>query len=189
MSDLHIWNQLKEGRKEALELIYRQYAEDLLRYGSKFSPDNQLVEDCIQDLFIELWKNRAGLSKTDSIKRYLLVAIRRKIIRQHTKSKRIQFVDEPKDYNFEVTIAIDEELIAAESSLERVTAVNQAIKDLSNRQREAIYLKYQMGLDYEDLCETMEINYQSARNLISGALRKLKAQFSMWTYLLYLLVG
>ena len=49
------------GRKAALEKLYRSHAPILLRYGSKFSADWQLVEDCLQDLFIDLWQRREQL--------------------------------------------------------------------------------------------------------------------------------
>jgi RNA polymerase sigma factor (sigma-70 family) len=174
MTDTLLWKQLKEGDKTALETIYRTYVKDLLRYGNKFSEDEQLVEDCIQDLFIELWKNRTGLGETNSINRYLLVALRRKIIRQITRKGKIQLSESTQDYDFNVEIGMDEQLIAKELSEAQRLRMQQALEQLSKRQKEAIYLKYQMGLDYDGICEAMSISYQSARNLISTALKQLK---------------
>lgn len=187
MSDVLLWRQLKAGNKQALETIYRTHAADLIRYGSKFSKDQQLVEDSIQDLFIELWQNRAGLSETDSIRRYLLVAIRRKIIRQGTKISKTQLANAPQDYDFDVVIAIDESIIAEELSQQQAAQLQKAIATLSKRQREAIYLKYQLGMDYKDICAAMEISYQSARNLVAGALKKMKQQLSLGLLLWWLL--
>jgi len=174
MSDILLWKQLKEGNKSALEQIYSTYISSLLKYGRKFSRNDQVVEDCIQDLFIELWKNRAGLGMTDSIHRYLLVALRRKVIRQLNKSKRWVSDTEPTELDFEVEIAVDQKLIALELSAERAEQVKAAMENLSKRQKEVIYLKYVSGLNYEDIGEIMGLNYQSARNLVSTALKKLK---------------
>ena len=80
-NDLDIWRNLKRGDKRALESIYREHASALLKYGRKFVADGQLVEDCLQDLFIDIWQKRQNLSDTDSIKKYLLVSLRRLIIR------------------------------------------------------------------------------------------------------------
>lgn len=179
MTDQERWNQLKQGNKAALESIYRDHVAALLRYGRKFSQDEQLVEDCIQDLFIELWKNKAGLSATDSILRYLLVAIRRKIIRQQSKRNKLSLSEEDSDYNFEVEIAIDEKIAAEELSQEQQLKLAAALAQLSKRQKEAIYLKYKMGMDYDDICDVMGVNYQSARNLISKGLKGLKQYLSV----------
>ncbi len=174
MSDILLWKQLKEGNKSALERIYSTYISSLLKYGRKFSRNDQVIEDCIQDLFIELWKNRKGLGMTDSIQRYLLVALRRKIIRALNKSKKWVSDTEPTELDFEAEIAVDQKLIALELSEERAAQVKAAMENLSKRQKEVIYLKYVSGLDYEDIGEIMGLNYQSVRNLVSNALKKLK---------------
>jgi len=176
MSDITLWNSLKEGDKKALEQIYASHIAHLLKYGRKFSKNDQLIEDCVQDLFIELWRNREGLSSTDSILRYLLVALRRKVIRQLDKSKKRVSETEPTELDFDAEIAIDQKLIAEELSTERAAQLQSAMKNLSKRQKEVIYLKYITGMDYEDISEIMNLNYQSARNLVSAALRALKKQ-------------
>jgi len=50
---------------------------------------------------------------------------------------------------------------------------------LSSRQREILHLKYEMDYDYERICEIMNINYQSARNLCNSALSKLRKSLGM----------
>lgn len=184
MSDITLWKQLKDGEKSALELIYRTYAAQLLKYGRKFSKNDQLIEDCVQDLFIELWRNREGVSMTDSIKPYLLLSLRRKVIRQLDKSKKTVSDKEPTELDFETEISIDHTLIEQEISSERATQLKTAMENLSKRQKEVIYLKYITGLDYEDISEVMNLNYQSARNLVSSALRALKKQMlsMFWSF-------
>jgi len=176
MSDLTLWDSLKEGDKKALEQIYASHIAQLLKYGRKFSKNDQLIEDCVQDLFIELWRNREGLGRTDSIIRYLLVSLRRKVIKQLDKTKKRVSETEPTDLDFDVEIAVDQHLIAKELSAERAAQLQTAMKNLSKRQKEVIYLKYISGMDYEDISEVMGLNYQSARNLVSAALRTLKKQ-------------
>ncbi|MEM1123105.1 MAG: sigma-70 family RNA polymerase sigma factor, partial [Bacteroidota bacterium] len=132
------------------------------------------IEDCIQDLFVELWKNREGLSPTDSIQRYLLVALRRKVIRQLQQFYKRSTDSEPTELDFEAELAIDEAIMQTEMASERTTQVKVALEKLSKRQKEAVYLKYISGMDYEDISEIMDLNYQSVRNLVSAALKKMK---------------
>lgn len=174
MNDLALWQQLKEGEKKALERIYQQEVRALLNYGKKFSKDAQLVEDSVQDLFIELWRNRSTLGKTDSIRRYLFVSLRRKIIRQIERTKKRVSEGELVDSHFEAVISIEEQIIGSEVSTAQSTKLKQAFETLSKRQQEAVYLKYYAGMDYEDIGEILEINYQSVRNLVSNALKALR---------------
>lgn len=179
MNDLELWEQLKKGQKDALQRIYETHITDLLKYGKKFSLDTTLVEDCIHDLFIELWKNREGLGKTDAIKRYLFVSLRRKIIRQLEKGKQYLVNDEPQEYQFQAELSIDYKLIEIEENTEQGQQLKAALEKLSDRQKEVIYLKYFAEMDYQDISEVMDINYQSVRNLVFNALKSLKKYLSL----------
>ena len=175
MSEIELWGQLKAGNKKALEQIYRNNVDLLFKYGCRFSKNEQLVEDCIQDLFIEVWRNRTGLGETNSIKRYLLASIRRKIIRLVDKRKRVVSTEEH-DPGFGLELDIEHKMINAETKVAMNQQLQEAFDNLSKRQKEAIYLKYYAGLDYEDIGNVMDIGYQSLRNLVSHALKKMKTK-------------
>jgi len=173
MSDKILWRQLKEGNHSALESIYRLHFTHLINYGRKFSNDSATVEDAVQELFIELWNKRESLGETDAIKPYLLVSLRRKIIRSVKKIQKTTNDNEPTDFHFEAVLAIDEDLINKELVAEKNQKLAEAMQKLSHRQREVLYLKYEVNMDYEGICEAMDINYQSVRNLVSKAISAL----------------
>lgn len=50
----------------------------------------------------------------------------------------------------------------------------QALAQLSNRQKEIIYLKFYQELNYDEVSEIMNINYQAARNLLYQSIKSLK---------------
>lgn len=174
MSETLLWSQLRQGRKAALEALYRAYAPALLQYGGKFSADRQLVEDCLQDLFVGLWQAREQLGEVSSVKSYLLVAMRRRVIRQLGRQQKRETSEEPEEYQFDCELAIDEQIAAREFSHEQHLKLQEALRQLSARQKEAVYLKYQLGMDYEDIGQAMDINYQSVRNLVHSAVSRLK---------------
>ena len=190
MEEELLWKQLKAGRKSALEQLYRSHAEALLLYGRKFSPDGQLVEDAVQDLFVELWQNREKLSQVSSVRSYLLVALRRRIIRQMDRQLRRESPEEASEQLFEVEISIDEQIASQELTAEQHKQLNQALQELSARQKEALYLKYQLNMKYEDICQVMDINYQSVRNLVASALKRVKQLMARgwWPIIFYFLI-
>lgn len=184
MDDLILWRQLKTGDRSALEKIYRLHAKDLLRYGRKFAVTEQTAEDALQDLIIELWRNRESLGDTDSIRRYLLVALRRKIIRLVKKQSKFQSEASINEAYFQAELSIDEVLMQAELSAEQSVGLKKAMENLSKRQKEAIYLKYFMEMDYEEIGEVMDINYQSVRNVVFTALKSLRKHFQVWWWMI-----
>ena len=174
MNDHQLWQRLKDGYEDALESIYREHIDALLKYGCQFSRDSNLIQDCVHDLFVELWRNRSGLGTTDNIRPYLLVALRRKIIKQVKRLQKTQNDRDTEEINFIAVPAIDETIIGKEISLEQSAQIKQAMANLSKRQREALYLKYYKGLSYDEICEALGINYQSVRNLVFGGIKALR---------------
>jgi len=174
MTPEQLWQQLQTGDRKAFEQLYRQQVEGLLQYGHRFSSDPQLVEDVVQELFIELWNKHDRLQPVQSVRSYLFVSLRRKVIRSIQSRNKRMVPEEVTEQQLEVVLSVDEEMIKKEFKTQQLTQLRQAIAQLSNRQKEALYLKYQQNLDYEDLCEVMDLNYQSARNLVASAIKRLK---------------
>lgn len=190
MNDQQLWQRLKDGYEDALERIYREHVDALLRYGSQFSSDVSLIEDSIHDLFVELWRNRSGLGNNNNIRPYLLVALRRKLIRQIKRSQRVQHEQETREIEFLAEPAIDETIIDQEISEANALALKKAMTQLSKRQREVLYLKYFEGMSYDDICEALDINYQSVRNLVSTGIKALRKYLTvLWLFFLYFFGG
>lgn len=171
MEDQLLWENLKQGSREALKSIYDQHIESLLQYGCRFSDDRKVVEDCLHDLFLGIWKNRDGLSATDSIQRYLMVALRRAIFKRLktqfalTTEEKIPFVTD---------LSAEDQWIANEEYHVLGKSLQDAFSQLSSRQKEAIYLKYYQNLPYETICEIMGLTYQSVRNLVFSGIQSLR---------------
>jgi len=65
-------------------------------------------------------------------------------------------------------------LINDQANKELAQKVFNAMKELSARQKEIIYLKLHQNLSYEEVSEIMNINYQAARNLVYQSIKVLK---------------
>ncbi|MEE9373567.1 MAG: sigma-70 family RNA polymerase sigma factor [Saprospiraceae bacterium] len=174
MSDLEIWQNIKAGDRQSFSMAYDQNIDQLIRYGSRFTRDATLVEDCLHDLFVYIWQNREKLSDTDSIRNYLMVSLRRSIIRKVKEVSKSQGEINDHDNAFGTELSIEDILTKTEMDAEKATKMRIAFEKLSARQKEAIYLKYYNDMDYEGICEMLNISYQSARNLVSSGIKKLR---------------
>jgi len=185
MSDKELWNNLKNSDQKALEQIYRTHFSSLFIYGKRLTKDESTVEDCIQELFVELWNRRANLSDTDTIKPYLFVSLKRKVFAT-IKKLRKSTGTELEEKHFDLELAIDQILVNKETSEEQKSSLSRAFAELSDRQKEILYLKYYSEMDYKEISEIMDMNYQSARNLVSRAIQKLAKHM---TFLVAILFG
>lgn len=170
--DSDLWNEFISGSDEAFHLIYNTHIQSLNKFGLHFTTDEYLVQDCIQDLFIDLHKYRSKLMKTNNIKLYLFVSLKRKIIRAKGKEEKyVKITNENISFIYPLTNDDDTE---NEVQGKRVELLEKAMNELNNRQREAVYLRYVSELTYEELAEVLQVNYQSARNLIYRSMEKLR---------------
>ena len=150
--DKKIWNDFRKGEKYALTHIYYQHVELLYRYGKKFSKDNDLVKDTIQDLFFDVLRTRENLGDTDNIRFYLMRSYRRKLVHNLKKNQPPEnlalYGTEPS-----IVYSIEEEFIRRENLRKRDRVIQNCLQELNPRQREILYYRFNCNLEYDEICE------------------------------------
>ncbi|MBA4057460.1 MAG: sigma-70 family RNA polymerase sigma factor [Marivirga sp.] len=147
----------------------------MFSYGSKFSKNVEFVKDCLQDLFLELWKNRETIGSTDHVRSYLFKSLRNKIWRVRHKDRwhnNAEPIEE--NYYFDVEFSIEHHLIREETLRDTATKFSDILNQLPKRQKEIIYLRFYQNLEIQEIVQVMEINSQSAYNLLHKALSSLR---------------
>jgi RNA polymerase sigma factor (sigma-70 family) len=172
-----LWTAFRKGDKGAFNSLAILFYETMYNYGTKLTRDHTLVEDCIQDLFLDLWRRRQFLGETDHLKFYLLKSLRRKILaeRKNQDKWQQQDVELSQAHDFVGEFSIETRMIELESAELHMKKLHQILSDLTKRQREAIYLKFYQEMDNEQIAKMMSISYQSVRNLIHTAIKDLQS--------------
>lgn len=172
------WEQFLQGDKNAYAWIYKTYIRELYHYGLRFSADPELIKDCIQDVFTYIYKNREKLTIPDNVKVYLLVALKHHLLRALHKETARNSGDKIDEFiNFSMEPTVEERYIAVEEDKRQQEKISETLKMLTPRQQEIIYYRFIQELSYEEICSLMEINYQSAQNLVLRSLKKLKEHY------------
>jgi len=170
--DFEIWQRFKRGDEKAFSYLFDSYHLQLFEYGCRFTPDEYLVRDSIQDLFFELARKKDKLSSTDNILFYLLKSLRQRIFANLRKGKRKE-AELKEELLDEFRLDYSTEVEASEKEL-RLDQLAEAINQLPPRQKETIYLKFYKNLSNSEVAEVMQISYQSVSNNIQKAIHKLK---------------
>ncbi len=171
--DAELWERFKSGDEQAFSYIFDTYHIQLFKYGQRFTPDNYLVRDSIQDLFFELARKKEKLSPTDNILFYLLKSLRQKIFANMRKTNKMKRTEIGYEQLEEFQLSYSTETDQEEKEL-RLDLLAQAINQLPPRQKETIYLKFYKNLSNKEVAEVMQINYQSVGNSLQKAINKLK---------------
>jgi RNA polymerase sigma factor (sigma-70 family) len=171
-SEEAIWKALKGNSKEAFAVIYCRFFKILLQRGLQITDDREMVKDCIHDLFLEIWINKSNLATPISIRAYLIVSLKRKIIR---RMKKMRVMENDLDKSpVELVDSKEDQIVAEQHMLEQQCRVSRAVNLLTGRQKEAIQLRFFLNLSYEEIAGRMKISTDSIYNLISKALFNLQ---------------
>lgn len=174
-----------KGDMKPLEVLYKRHYELLLNFGLKYVSDEEFVKDCIQDFFVKLCSS-TRLSPTDYVRSYLLTSLKNLIFDKLSSLKSTEDIHAlPFDLTIEDT-SLEILFKDNDEDIQMIKNLQEAYKLLSENQRMAIYLRYVKGLSYKEVAAVLEINPQSAMNLVSRALTSLRAKMPLKEYLLFL---
>lgn len=172
-----VWLKFTEGDDDALSSIYFEFFDLLLNFGMKYSSDRFLVEDCIQNLFVDLLKNRHQQKPVNNLRFYLTKALRNQMLYEHRKTKKLVPVEEQAETEFTITYSVENSLIATETDEMHLRFLKMVMEDLTARQKEALYLKFNCGFDYKQISELMQISVESVRTMVYRTLKSIKETF------------
>lgn len=175
LTDAQLWKKFKSGNEEAFALIYRSNVSLLYGYGLKLTTDKELIKDCIQDLFVEIWNTKHRLGAVKSIKSYLFKSIRRKIISEAVKRRKNSRKKEALANLNSFTVNLEEPdftLDIQEDTNEQI--LKTALEHLTSRQKEVVYLKYFSKLSYVEIADTMELSIKGTYKLMGRSMEFLR---------------
>ncbi len=174
-SEKDLLQRLQQNDEEALALLMKMYYDDLYNYAARFTKDDGLIKDCIQEVFISLWQRRETVSAILSPKYYFLRAIKNKVLKSlHKNSRKVTSEYLQEEYDFFHEFSIERVIIEKQISEEKAERLRKTLSLLSKRQVEIIYLKYYQYLDHGQIAELMNISRQSVYNLLHEAIHKLR---------------
>lgn len=173
-----LWKHFLGGDKKSFALIYQEIINGLFLYGKKFSSDRELVQDCIQEVFIEIYSMRKGKQKKIiKLKPYLFVAVRNRILKRISRESKIRVLDQEEQLpNLDLCAesGVEEKFIIQEQTEENQEKLKRAVDTLTSKQKEIIYLRFNEELDYNEISEIMKISVESARKSMYRALMALR---------------
>jgi RNA polymerase sigma factor (sigma-70 family) len=174
-TDQELWAGIRRSDESAFTALFDLYHTTLYNYGCKLCSNSAIVEDAVQDVFIDVWRLRHGLTEhITSIKFYLYRALRRRI---HVGVDKFPVTDDIEliGDNFFINNSNSETiLIETESSLIRSRQIQELLSNLPERQIEALTLRYFEDFSTQEIAQIMGVSEKSVRNFIYKALTSLR---------------
>lgn len=169
------WEHLRSGDKQALFALYNNTYSHLLRFGLKVCGSDELVKDCITQLFLQLWSRHQSLRPVTNVPAYLFTALKRQLLDQLAYQARIHAaVNRMTDKEPQSELPYEEIIIRVQQDEELKQRLQQALKALTPRQIELVRLKFFEGLTYEQIAAQTSQTVKTAYNTIYDAIKALR---------------
>lgn len=175
-SDLALWDRLLTGDTHAFGTMMRDYYPLLFRYGSKFSSDRVLVQDSIQDVFLEVWEKRSVVNREIPPRPYLMASLRRRIHR--LTGRHLLSLTEADEHLFDIEFSVEHTIIESETARKTALYIRSLLSQLPRRQQEVVYLKFFNDMSRDEIAEVMHIAPQTVSNLLQNAVKWLKVNWN-----------
>lgn len=165
-----------QGSEHAFTLLFNRYKHKLYSYLLSLTTSPQIAEDIIQDTFLKLWKDRAGLEAIDHLGAYLFTMTRNLAInalKRITRETAILSALQPQQNNPVATVADNLSLKEVEQLL------HKTIQSLPPQQKLIYTLSREQGLKHEDIAHQLHLSSSTVRNHIVQALRTIRKKIEL----------
>ncbi len=172
-SDAELIDAIRAGNESALgELVYR-YHPRLCTYVELCLSTNSAVEEIVDDIFVNIWRDQAVGVPTHAVASYLYAAARNRAMSElRSSSRRVRrervFVEDM-EWTVHNTADIDRSTIEDD-----VAAVMRHIDALPDRCREVFVLRWVEHLPYAEIAQILGVSVRTVEKQISIALKKLR---------------
>lgn len=186
VEDEQLWIRLIQGDRDAFGLIYHKFVQDLFRFGCSLIPDEDLVKDAIQEVFVDLWKYHPQLQKTDKVKVYLFKCLSNRIQKESQLGLKRKAKLEKYMLDEEIEVeSIESSLISAVQNKSLQNRLRKSLDHLPVRQKEVINCLFFESFSYEDTAKIMNINLRSVYTLAWKAISNLRESVGFKIFLLF----
>ncbi len=172
-NDQFLFAQLRLGKEEAFDFIFRKHYKVLVVRAIQFVHDQDIAQSIVQDCFIRFWEKRLELSNVEDLHSYLYFMVRNRCIDHLREQKRRHQVSisEQSDFTENDT---EENIDANDLDLH----LWQEIAKLPERCRMAFEFSRIDGFTYSQIAHKMGISDKAVEALISRALKVLRANLT-----------
>ncbi len=170
---------LREGDHKAFEEIFVLYFLKIKTFISAYIKSDADAEDLAEEIFLNLWHNRASIDTSKSFNSYLHTIARNAALNfiSHTLAR------ESYQNNYsepDAGFTSEDELIAHETAL----LIEMAVERMPEQRRQVYKLSKEEGLKNEEIARRLNTTKRNVESQLSLALKDIRKAISVLLFLL-----
>ncbi|WP_167855034.1 RNA polymerase sigma factor [Hymenobacter wooponensis] len=167
---LELLERIRNNDYQAFEQLFEEHWRELYRYAHKVLRHASDAEDITQELFCDLWANRAQLQVRTTAQGYLLGALRKKILTRFRdadiRARHLKAFGATLEHGAELTF---NRLVGHDTR----AAIQRQAQALPPKEKEVFLLSMLDDFSVKEIAEKFATSEQTVRNQMNSALHKL----------------
>ena len=166
LSDAELITAINRGSHAAFEELYRRHRDWTVTLAFRFTGDEALALDVMQETFLYLLRKFPGFELRAQMRTFLYPAVKNLSIAARRKAGRCQAGDSENEILS--SLPAPETGIASDGELAAVLA------NLPAQQREVLVLRFVDGFSLEEIADALEIPLGTVKSRLHNALKTLR---------------
>jgi len=162
--------KFKQGKPDALELIYEKYLNSMLTLAMGLLNDTHAAEDVVQDVFVSFAQARRTFRVRGSLSGYLATSVVNRVRDYLRRRNRHATRDDTggssnKASSPEQAVILDEQ----------ARLLIRAVADLPEPQREVVLMRLKAGMKYRDIARLQQTSVNTVLSRYRYGLERLRS--------------
>jgi RNA polymerase sigma-70 factor (ECF subfamily) len=168
LKEKQVIGRIRQGDVQAFEWLFRQYYEKLCQWAYQYLHDIDAAEEVVQDLYYNLWRNRASMEFRVSVKSYLYKAV--------SNNCKMQIRNKGRRSAIEANLASSSqdtgtEPLAVLEVKEIREVVNKTLDELPEKPAQIFRMSRYEGMKYREIAEKLSISIKTVEANMGKALK------------------
>ena len=182
MEKILLTTRIRNGDRKAFDELCGRYYAMLVSYARLFMKDDW-AEDVVQDVFYNVWQNRAALDDSNSLYKYLLRSVYNQSVNyvnknRHAGNYRSYHQERIESIGYAYYDPDNNPIIEKIYSQDLRAGIDAAVAALPEKCREVFTLSYLQGFSHREISERLGIAQSTVENHIYLALKALRSKLS-----------
>lgn len=176
--------KIRSGDKQAFEKLFFKYHNSLIRFANTVTKSRELARDCVQDVFLKVWRNREDWEIQYSLKAYLYQSVRNQALNLLEKQKASSRLKE--NYQRESQRLIEEPdgdsksySHLTEKEIKQLERIWEIVSEMPERRRMAFDLSRRHGLSYKEISKVLGISRKTVENHLGQAVKYIRDKITL----------
>lgn len=170
-SDRELLLLILQQNEDAFTTFYYRYYDLLCRKAYRRIPEEAIVEEIVQDVFVTFWNKADTLDANGNIAAWLYATLRNKVLHHaRTEQTRLAYIKKLEQLQGDMAADAQEKLDLKQTEAE----IHTIIQSLPAQCKEAFVLSRYENLSYREIAERMGISVNTVEKHIGKALQILR---------------